>query len=424
MITIIVYCVIAYIACSLLCLIINECTDSERVTRILRYGIREGVRLNVLEKKIKKRVQELTGKLSRGGVVVLNIPFEPEEKEIFYIENHYDEQRNLYIKENMEMIKEVFAKQGYTFIYLPSVSVKKEVARRMLAYYTAGRDALPDSYDETQGLRSDFLLDYMLRPENREKVKAGFAWCNKKINLFNYKKFVYYFEYISFDGADARLHPRVTIEAILTEIEKGEDIRDAFLSCEVVPSKDEENHNLDEATRQLLEEVEAKLRTVRLKGISEAVIAKYVKPCPELSRVTIGGDFTINLNDYDNTVITMEPIVKAVYILFMRHEEGIYFKNLHDYQVELEIIYRAVKAKKNDVDKRINEGFTPQISNSVRCLTDPLNNSINEKCTRIKEAFLLHYHDSIAQNYYVRGGRADRKRVTLPRNLVTWEEEV
>jgi hypothetical protein len=90
--------------------------------------------------------------------------------------------------------------------------------------------------------------------------------------------------------------------------------------------------------------------------------------------------------------------------------------------MELEIIYRAVKSKHNDIDERMHSGFNPQISNSVRSLTDPCSNSINEKCTRIKEAFIQQFHDCIASNYYVRGMRAQAKRITIPCSMVTWED--
>lgn len=35
--------------------------------------------------------------------------------------------------------------------------------------------------------------------------------------------------------------------------------------------------------------------------------------------------------------------------------------------------------------------------------TDPLNNSNNEKCARIREAFLLKIHEGLAENYFVTG---------------------
>ena len=36
--------------------------------------------------------------LEHSGVLLFNIPFEPEEKEVFYLENEYDEDANRYVK--------------------------------------------------------------------------------------------------------------------------------------------------------------------------------------------------------------------------------------------------------------------------------------------------------------------------------------
>lgn len=119
----------------------------------------------------------------------------------------------------------------------------------------------------------------------------------------------------------------------------------------------------------------------------------------------------------------MEPLVKAVYILFLRHPEGIMFKNLYDYREELEIIYRCVRSKKNQIDRLLDSPSSPQISKSVDSLCNPTKNSINEKCTRIKEAFILKFSDYLAQNYYITGSKATVKKISLPRSYVYWEKE-
>lgn len=360
--------------------------------------------------------------LEHKGVKVFNIPFVPEPNEVFYLENEYDEDANLFIQENIDLIKEVLATKGLTFVYLPSISVTKAMAESMLSYHTANPNCSIDDNRYETGLKSNFLLYYMVYPERREKVSRGFCWYNSTHSIFKCKKFWYVFDYISFDGSEARNHPREILEDMLPELctrriwRRGEH-------CEAeTPSDGPADDNFDEETKNILADIQEKLNTIRLKGISEAIIAPYIKPCPKLSRITIGRDFKITLNDYDNLEITMEPIVKAVFLLFLRHEEGILFKNLSDYQDELEIIYRAVRSRKNDIDDKIQAGFTPQISVSVKSLTNPLSNSINEKCTRIKEAFLVHFHDSIASNYYIQGLRASEKLITLPRNLVIWED--
>ena len=366
---------------------------------------------------------EPTFNLEHRGLKVFNIPFVPEDNEIFYIENNYDEEANLFIKENIDLIREVLATKGLTFVYLPSISISKEMAEAMVAYYSANPNINSiTNEDFKHGLRNDFLLDYMVYPQNRSKITHGFCWYNTATSLFKFKKMWYVFDYISFDGAEARQHPREVLEEMLPELGTRKIWRKGPHSEGTIESDSLADDNFDEETKKILSEIQEKLNSVRLKGISEAIIAQYVKPCPKLSRITISNDFTITLNDYNNTEIIMEPVVKAVFILFLRHEEGIYFKDLSDYRTELEIIYRAVKAKHNDIDDKIKMGFTPQISNSVKSLTNPFSNSINEKCTRIKEAFILHFHDSIASNYYIQGMRASEKIIKISRDLVIWEE--
>lgn len=56
-------------------------------------------------------------------------------------------------------------------------------------------------------------------------------------------------------------------------------------------------------------------------------------------------------------------------------------------------------------------------------MTNPLLNSINEKCARIRGAFVGQFDDYMARHYYIDGERGQAKRISLPRNLVTWESD-
>ena len=63
-----------------------------------------------------------------------------------------------------------------------------------------------------------------------------------------------------------------------------------------------------------------------------------LKNLVRISRLTITKDGTMMLSDYGKEV-KMEPLVKAVYLLFLKHPEGIAFKSLPDYRKELTNIY-------------------------------------------------------------------------------------
>ena len=107
----------------------------------------------------------------------------------------------------------------------------------------------------------------------------------------------------------------------------------------------------------------------------------------------------------------MEPLVKAVYLLFLKHPEGIMFKCLPDYRKELTEIYVKLKPY----------GLSDRVVQSIEDVTNPLLNSINEKCARIRGAFVGQFDNHLAKHYYIDGNRGEVKKIALPRDLVVWE---
>ena len=59
--------------------------------------------------------------------------------------------------------------------------------------------------------------------------------------------------------------------------------------------------------------------------------------------MVITKDYKIILPHYNNMEIKMEPLAKAVYLLFLNHPKGILFKNLPDYRKELTKIYAKLR---------------------------------------------------------------------------------
>ena len=143
----------------------------------------------------------------------------------------------------------------------------------------------------------------------------------------------------------------------------------------------------------------------------------------QLSRLLITKNFRFILMDYGNKEIALQPVHKAVYLLFLAHPEGIEFKRLSDYRDEL-LGYYLKTALSMDKQK---------IEESVEHLVNPLDNAINEKCSRIKNTFLS-LMDEYSASYYIISSHtrkfhpnSDRvwyrrlKVITLPRELVVWE---
>lgn len=141
-----------------------------------------------------------------------------------------------------------------------------------------------------------------------------------------------------------------------------------------------------------------------------------------LSKLVITSDFRFLLPDY-NKEVCLSPLHKALYILFLRHPEGIEFKNLVDHREELLSLYQMMG---NRIDKQ-------KIKESINRLVNPLDNAINEKCSRIKLAFSELMNEYQAE-YYIINSHTVRhmsasnqlwferlKIVNLPRNLVVWK---
>ena len=138
----------------------------------------------------------------------------------------------------------------------------------------------------------------------------------------------------------------------------------------------------------------------------------------KLSRLVVTEDYRLVLADYNNTEVELQPVHKAVYLLFLNHPEGIEFKRLTEYREELLNIYMKT-ARWMDKEK---------IVESVDKLVDPLDNAINEKCSRIKKVF-LDLMDEYRASYYIISGHTQKhiagrvwyerlKVITLPRELV------
>ncbi len=129
-----------------------------------------------------------------------------------------------------------------------------------------------------------------------------------------------------------------------------------------------------------------------------------------LSRLVIEKDFRIILPDYNNLEIELTPLPKAVFLFFLLHPEGVLLKHLCDHRTELLEIYKQLSYRET----------WEEILRSIDELTDPTKNSINEKCSRIKESFIRHFEERLAQFYYITGDRGKEKRITLNRDLLTW----
>ena len=91
--------------------------------------------------------------------------------------------------------------------------------------------------------------------------------------------------------------------------------------------------------------------------------------------------------------------------------DGIVKGEMPDYREELIDIYKDLRPL----------GLNNRSLQSIEDVTNPCLNSINEKCARIRAAFINKFDEHLANNYFVTGERGEAKKITLSRDLVVWE---
>lgn len=340
----------------------------------------------------------------------LYVDYCSEVREIVYIENGYCESLNKFFLEH----RDLRLYHMYKFVYLPTFCEELK-NNGMLSYLYP---EVPNGKELNVDIGSNYPLDFLWHPEEAENIHHGMMFFTN-INDNHGSKYIKGHYFPLEEGADEYVIAQ--LDAIVKKVHT--HYSTGGLYCKVESPQIEEGSSEDYADEQfpqelfddevagIVEEVRKKLKQLREKGLAENLLLNLLKEKPKLSRLVITKDMRLFLPDYQNMEIKMEPMNKAVFLLFLRHPEGIVFKELPDYRKELAEIYQMIKPL----------GLNERVIQSIEDVTNPLLNSINEKCARIRGAFISQFDESLAQHYYIYGRRGEPKKIDLPRDLVKWE---
>ena len=346
--------------------------------------------------------------------------------ELIYVASEDDKELTDLFESKPEVFEGWGQMIGFHIVYLPMLM--KRLANKEVLHYRA--PYLPEIELANTTIDNGFLLQYLEHPVERGQLKHGFIRTedihrgsdgkDKAINRF------YPLSSNSGEPISDQLHrigKQIYDETYKRELPSNKSAKwyaeertlDDYQRRIEKPTSDADvlfNSQLgNESIDDLLEEVKERIAKLRQRGISQYILEQLIHPDDRLSRLVITKDYRLLLPDYNNMEIKMEPIVKAVYLLFLNHPEGILFKHLPDYREELAQLYNKVRPL----------GLTDRAVRSIEDVTNPFLNSINEKCARIRGAFISQFDEKLAKHYYIYGERGEAKKISLPRELVIWE---
>ncbi len=351
-----------------------------------------------------------------------SLPFSPVSSQVIYTSGLRDERIEEFIAKNLDLIEKSFSAKGLTFYHIPTLSKQINDNRSFYAPYAYGAPSA--------SLESDWALSHLAVPGNASKVAPMLLFfCEESVDAcygftldaWKAKTDEDFLQIFADLAQDIERLTRIKIEGqdiIRSTRPKSENkvrgevrysVRKNRIPVEVAPVEADEN--FDAESQKLIEEVRERINKLRYNGLSASLINSLFHQEESLSTLRIDANYRLWLTDYGNLEIRMTPLVKAVYLLFISHPEGILFKCLADYRAELRRIYAELR----------HSPLSEAEEESVRRLTDPFNNSINEKCARIREAFCREIRPSLAEHYIIDGYRGEAKKMQLPRELIIWD---
>lgn len=420
-------------------------------------------------KAIKRLLKKEDMKYS---ITLRNLPFEPEARQVIYVENLYDEHINAVIKDNYDWLKWTFKQANLDFIYLPMFFNDEDIKEKILYYAPY---LTPEIMENTE-LRSSYLLEFMSHIENREKICPSFLYAPREDN----GEWVFQGQSIEIGQSKNPNSVRSIFSEIISEIEEvtyttGEsanwesdliydDSCEDFGNIPSAPSTEiaredapESSHveysstsgvfekllkslkkcshsclceeedytsgkkglqNLEdireEEVEDILESLDKTIERLRLLGLPLAAIHELIDKRETISRLYITLDYRIYLPDYNDKEVKMSPLFKAVYFLFLNNPKGIILKRLEEHHNELANYYRQMS--------KVDE-LTPKMIERINQLEDPRNNNLNIVLAKIRAAFIGSFDEHLAKHYVITGKAGDLYRIPLSEDLIVFEEE-
>lgn len=344
------------------------------------------------------------------------LPNEPDSNQVIYVENFKNKELAKYVYDNLLEIKTTFRNRGLEFIYLPELmdGISDDQLKDEASYYIPWlkptdldslRNACKIALDEIVkkvNLKRDAPAvvnnkgrAFMVDVPHQQHFNALFYQIaeaygleheeKERISLFTEDDYKFY--------ADRRYEPQpITYNVCECELPYPEEPDPASIL------KDEYA-----AATRLFEHLKEKHRG----WVLEAMLAELARKDEITSRIIVNSPRKLLLPEYNNMEISMAPATMAFYLLYLKHPEGIRFKELVDHRKEL---YKIYSYTTKSGDKNV-------IARTVDTMVAQLGGSQDVHRSRIKEAinnaFKGQLYEGYASKYYLDGKRDDPMKVEV-----------
>lgn len=337
------------------------------------------------------------------------LPFVPQNDTYLYLQPEGAE--DLHIEEDLSFTHRRFKKRGFEFLFLPELM--RDISDSLIGYNLPNfTGKVPDWHEIQRGFRRGLALDEdkpaMVLFAGGRVFFRYLAPCSdaSPVESFLYegswsKYYESEFESIPSCHEDYEVHFRIS-----SGNGPSSSSRFALPKTQRELEDDEILDNEMECDQYAYVNISAMKRL----GINAEILAQILGTEKKLSKVHVTRNGRIFLEDYGKEVV-LDDLSKALYLLFLRHEEGIRIKDLSDHYRELLDYYQSISGRD---DKCAME-------RTIRNLVAPYNNSVNVLISRIKKSFMKAYDPTLAEKYYIGGQKGEAKCISLDRSLVIWD---
>jgi len=324
---------------------------------------------------------------------------------VLYVEAEYDKVVNQSILHNYDIICKLFSNAGRDFFYLPIVlhnlNDKRSTFIQALSYID------PTLSDEQLDI-IDNHIDLMSSAFLSKEIFLNYL----NTNGLNLNRPSFFFRIGDKNTGNQQDFLILEIEdEPLTTLQRFFALKNNIVSLHPKGLRPKDERFLEAAISMPADTEKNELNYTGFHKIMIDTVLKYTGN-HEVSRLYITKRGDLFLTDRNNAEVKMPALSKALYILFLFHEEGIPLNYLNDYKPELYRIYRQISTY----------GDNALLNQAVDNLTDFVGNTQNATLSRIKKAF-SDILSSDAAPYLIQGNRGGRKTIHLERRLVVFEDK-